>query len=653
MEIILAILVTALVATGVTSMAWYSQLQQISQRQKTSEPDAPTPTEPDASISENRSILLQEVINITVCWQNAIMQSIQQMRQADSRPIKLLKLLVQQYAAIFPNTDVILAVASLDDILQMDDDTLNFSNLVDKMLVASAPELMPIDERALLYSFARTLRSGKAHSQKQWRTVQSLQLPDDALTALKAGSQGIFVPLRYNNSMIGMLLMVGAPFERREDFVRAHGEGAALLAQLLAYWIERQIDAETAPLRLKSAQKNNQNSNDQSQALLRELAAFSQFAMLRSAEFQHLAKQTCVSLLHICHADYVAFLLRTPQSTFRVDAVETKRWSWSRRADTQTAIAKAQRLYNEEAYQSWPDPFVHIISECRRPMRLLASHGLETFAPYVRSLGFHSMLARPVLVEGQCQAIIVVAAMATQQFSDQTEAVISSVAAMAAMSLKHATEQDIPAIPERPLPSTAIPTTVLGLSEIVRTHRVMANNRPDELEHYAYEIALRLNLSESECWNIRVAAMVCDLGMITVPEAILTKEGKLTPEEWAIVQQHPLTGESMLRGYGDCEDLLPIVRHHHERWDGSGYPDHLAGEDIPLGARVLAVADTYVSMQTMRPHRTPRTSDDALLQIRELSGSLFDPAVVQALEKVDMIQVSDVNKHDNLPAGNG
>jgi HD-GYP domain-containing protein (c-di-GMP phosphodiesterase class II) len=116
-----------------------------------------------------------------------------------------------------------------------------------------------------------------------------------------------------------------------------------------------------------------------------------------------------------------------------------------------------------------------------------------------------------------------------------------------------------------------------------------------------------------------------------VPEAILNKPGPLSAEERPAIERHPLIGEGILSPLEFLADAIPLVRGAHERWDGTGYPDGLAGEQIPLGARILFACDAYEAMLTTRPYRGALTREQAVGELRRVAGSQLDPAVVEAL----------------------
>ena len=141
-------------------------------------------------------------------------------------------------------------------------------------------------------------------------------------------------------------------------------------------------------------------------------------------------------------------------------------------------------------------------------------------------------------------------------------------------------------------------------------------------------------MSEAELSALRYAATLHDIGELGVPEAILNKPGPLTEDERPAVEQHPLIGEGILSPIEFLADALPLVRAAHERWDGSGYPDGLAGEQIPLGARVLFACDCYEAMTSERPYRPALTPQAAEVELRQVAGTQLDPRVVEALLEV-------------------
>lgn len=150
---------------------------------------------------------------------------------------------------------------------------------------------------------------------------------------------------------------------------------------------------------------------------------------------------------------------------------------------------------------------------------------------------------------------------------------------------------------------------------------------------YACEVGKELGLDEQEMEALRAAALLHDIGKLAVPEHIINKPGKLTPEEFERMKIHPVVGAEILERVNFPYPVVPIVRSHHERWDGRGYPDGLAGDKIPIGARILTAVDCLDALATDRPYRRALSLDEAMRHLRELSGTQFDPRVVEVLER--------------------
>jgi diguanylate cyclase (GGDEF)-like protein len=142
--------------------------------------------------------------------------------------------------------------------------------------------------------------------------------------------------------------------------------------------------------------------------------------------------------------------------------------------------------------------------------------------------------------------------------------------------------------------------------------------------------ARRLGLSHDEVEQVRHAAELHDVGKVAVPDAILSKPGPLDEGEWAFIRRHTLIGERIVAAAPALGRVARLVRSSHERWDGGGYPDGLAGEEIALGARIVAVADAFDAMTSRRPYSLPRTPDAALEELRRCAGAQFDARVVEA-----------------------
>lgn len=141
-------------------------------------------------------------------------------------------------------------------------------------------------------------------------------------------------------------------------------------------------------------------------------------------------------------------------------------------------------------------------------------------------------------------------------------------------------------------------------------------------------IASAMNLDEDEIHKIRVAGLLHDIGLVSVPADILKKRDALDDSEWKRIREHPEIGTEILRHISNLEGFLPVVRHHHEHFDGAGYPDGLKRDDIPLGARIVSVADAFQAMTSERPYRQEMSVEQALIELRKGAGKQFDPTIV-------------------------
>jgi hypothetical protein len=189
--------------------------------------------------------------------------------------------------------------------------------------------------------------------------------------------------------------------------------------------------------------------------------------------------------------------------------------------------------------------------------------------------------------------------------------------------------------------------TVRALVCAMRARDDDTSEHCQRIEVWAESLAQGMSLLEEEVKSVRLAALLHDVGKIGIPDSILLKPGPLTEAEWQVMRAHPAIGETILASAGNMGAVIPLVGSHHERWDGSGYPRGLAGEQIPLGARIIAVVDAYSAMTDHRPYRAARSPYEAMQELRQEAGRLFDPVVVALFEdlmrreRAPEIQASD------------
>ncbi len=172
--------------------------------------------------------------------------------------------------------------------------------------------------------------------------------------------------------------------------------------------------------------------------------------------------------------------------------------------------------------------------------------------------------------------------------------------------------------------------SIQTLRYTVEAKDVYTRGHSDRVSEYAVLIGQKLGLSEEDLKNLRIGGLFHDIGKIGVPDSILLKPGKLTDNEYSEIKNHPTIGAHILSSASIFEPLLPIVKHHHERYDGNGYPSKLAGENIPYLARITAVADTFDAMTSKRVYRNELDLDFVKTEMERCKGTQFDPQITDA-----------------------
>jgi response regulator RpfG family c-di-GMP phosphodiesterase len=175
--------------------------------------------------------------------------------------------------------------------------------------------------------------------------------------------------------------------------------------------------------------------------------------------------------------------------------------------------------------------------------------------------------------------------------------------------------------------------TVRALASAVEARDAYTGRHAERVAAYGLRLADVYGLRLGDEPQIEFGFLLHDAGKVAVPDAILFKPGPLTSAERLIIEQHPVTGSEIVRDIEFLGAARDVIRHHHERWDGTGYPDRLAGEAIPISARIFAVADTLDALTTNRPYRRASTIGQARVIIQQAVGTHFDPSVIEAFER--------------------
>lgn len=189
---------------------------------------------------------------------------------------------------------------------------------------------------------------------------------------------------------------------------------------------------------------------------------------------------------------------------------------------------------------------------------------------------------------------------------------------------------------------TAYDSTLRALSLALDVRDRETEGHAQRVARYMDLLARELRAANVDVRTLRRGALLHDLGKIGIPDEILRKTGELDGSEWRVMKRHPAYGARILAGIPYLSGAAEIVRHHHEHFDGSGYPDGLAGEDIPLGARIFSLADALDAMTSDRPYRRAMSLEDAISEIERCSGKQFDPVMVNAFLRIPIDRLSAV-----------
>lgn len=176
--------------------------------------------------------------------------------------------------------------------------------------------------------------------------------------------------------------------------------------------------------------------------------------------------------------------------------------------------------------------------------------------------------------------------------------------------------------------------TVLMLANVIEARDEYTRGHIERVQKYAMDLAEALGWDAENLAILEFGALLHDIGKVVVPRAILNKPAHLNPAEWAVMREHPTVGAHMLSGVDHLQPAIAYALHHHEHWDGNGYPSGLAGNNIPIEGRLLTIADTFDAMTTERPYHAARTKPEALEEIKRLAGIQFDPIMVETFYKL-------------------
>lgn len=259
--------------------------------------------------------------------------------------------------------------------------------------------------------------------------------------------------------------------------------------------------------------------------------------------------------------------------------------------------------------------------------------------------GFVSAAAAPVELDSDLYGALLVC------YAEEHEFVPDELARLERLARQ--TELAIRSVRQRESLSRFAFETALTLTEAIESRDPYTGGHCRRLADHAAKVAAKLALPPREIEVVRLGAALHDMGKIVVPDSILKKRGQLTAEEYAIVKQHCYSGGQICKRVGFLMNAYPIVYHHHERWDGKGYPDGIKGEAVPIGARIVSVTDAFDAMTTDRPYRSAMSREEAISILRDGAGTQWDARVVNVmLDSIeDGLIATDEHVHAQRPSG--
>ncbi|HOV79281.1 MAG TPA: HD domain-containing protein [Bacillota bacterium] len=234
----------------------------------------------------------------------------------------------------------------------------------------------------------------------------------------------------------------------------------------------------------------------------------------------------------------------------------------------------------------------------------------------------NSLICSPLKVKDRVVGAINIASKKPVSYSAEDLKLLSALAFQAAADIENARLYNS-------LKETFL-TTVLTLAETIEKRDPYTWGHTQRVTNYSAAIGKTLGLSKLEIERLALAAMLHDIGKIGIRDSILLKKGKLTTEEFEEVKMHTIYAEEILEHIKHFKDIVPAVKHHHERYDGTGYPERLRGENINVMARIISIADAFDAMTTDRPYRKRLLLDSALYELKNNAGTQFDPVMVEA-----------------------
>lgn len=620
-------------------------------------PPAPTTSspEPAAPVSERRATAFNDRLQTLVRWHEALTAFHQRVLAAGT-VAEMAQTMADAIAQTFAEAAVVIGIGPTKDILLLD--TLAALRAENQHLDDSSCAVAnPAIDASLLRELVNDLSdlARRQPASERWLVVREVEPELHARLGQRFHilSRSIVVPLQLRATVIGVLLLSAPDLDHGVDALVDYGRFAAIACDVMTTWLRcmaPQLLAGTArdPVQLApmpaiaslsvlEQSVGQAHESEESREILGELATYSRIVESYGAEIALLANQTCASLRRICNADLTMFLRLMPEEdppTFAVEAIEAGEWSWT---SYQGYRGEAHPVLGDRVLRAWPDAFARQTASQPAPIHARTDDEVRQLAPRLADLGCRSLLVVPALVRSRCVGLLVAARYQPGGFAELPILVATSVASLAALSqgtlhlLHQQAQLQRTADHAWKLASAISAQAIASLAAIVQKRSIVSVANPLRVAQYAEAIAYELECPPVEVSQIRIAALLCDLGMIVIPSSLLRKESGLTDDEMQLIQRHPEISVELLNQLDLVRGSLPIIQHHHERYDGKGYPRRLHGLAIPQGARIVAAADMFVTLQLDRPYRPALGFDEACAVVRQEAGRQLDPEVAAAL----------------------
>lgn len=340
---------------------------------------------------------------------------------------------------------------------------------------------------------------------------------------------------------------------------------------------------------------------------VRELTALNTlaWALGRDTHFEALLDGALAEVMNVTSAEAGSIMLVQPDGTLRIECAR----------GLSDDVVTSTRVEMGEGIAGW-------VAQNRRPL-VLVDADEQGFGSEPYSEGARSALAVPLVCKGDVTGVLNVSKVSSDEaFSAENQKVVASFAGQLAMAIDNAKLYV-------DLENTFL-GTIGALASAVDAKDPYTYGHSSAVTDYALAIGREMAFSSGELETLRIAALLHDIGKIGIDSAILNKPGRLEPDEYVMIQRHPDIAANILSSLDFLKDVVPFVQYHHERWDGGGYPTGITGEQIPLGARIISVADAFDAMTSERPYRPALDYAQAIEELRACAGTQFDATVVDA-----------------------